>query len=147
MQQISSGKAPGSDAIPPAVYKHGGPRLTAELTTLFQEMWCQGKFPKDFKNGFHHNADNTDKTCTPATPAILPTTTTPTTTNDIPPVSTDFSCPQCARNFNSRIGLVVTCESIARRLVNQYLGLRPTVAAPASTDLTAPAHLHTAWAY
>ncbi|VDM03028.1 unnamed protein product [Schistocephalus solidus] len=39
LQQISSGKAWGSDAIPPEVYKHGGPRLMAELTTLFQELW------------------------------------------------------------------------------------------------------------
>ncbi|VDM04307.1 unnamed protein product [Schistocephalus solidus] len=38
VQQISSGKAPGSNAIPPEVYKHGWPRLMAELTTLFQEM-------------------------------------------------------------------------------------------------------------
>ncbi|VDL98857.1 unnamed protein product [Schistocephalus solidus] len=38
VQQISSGKAPGSDAIPPKVYKHGGPRMMAELTTLFQKM-------------------------------------------------------------------------------------------------------------
>ncbi|VDL91245.1 unnamed protein product [Schistocephalus solidus] len=36
VQQISSGKAPGSDAIPPKVYKHCVPRLMAELTTLFQ---------------------------------------------------------------------------------------------------------------
>ncbi|VDL93312.1 unnamed protein product [Schistocephalus solidus] len=36
----------------------------------------------------------------PAAPDI------PTTMNDIPPASTDFSCPQCARNFNSCIGLV-----------------------------------------
>uniref|UniRef100_A0A183SPR1 Reverse transcriptase domain-containing protein n=1 Tax=Schistocephalus solidus TaxID=70667 RepID=A0A183SPR1_SCHSO len=43
VQQISSGKASGSDAIPPEVYKHGGPRLMAELTTLFQEMWRQGQ--------------------------------------------------------------------------------------------------------
>ncbi|VDM04355.1 unnamed protein product [Schistocephalus solidus] len=41
VQQISSGKATGSDAIPPEVYKHCGPRLSAELTTLFQ-MWRQG---------------------------------------------------------------------------------------------------------
>ncbi|VDL91626.1 unnamed protein product [Schistocephalus solidus] len=26
--------------------------------------------------------------------------------NDIPPASTDFSCPHCTRNFNSHIGLV-----------------------------------------
>ncbi|VDL85980.1 unnamed protein product [Schistocephalus solidus] len=49
VQQISSGKAPGSDAIPPEVYKHGGPRLMAELTTLFQ-MWRQGQVPQDFKD-------------------------------------------------------------------------------------------------
>uniref|UniRef100_A0A183SGZ5 Reverse transcriptase domain-containing protein n=1 Tax=Schistocephalus solidus TaxID=70667 RepID=A0A183SGZ5_SCHSO len=39
VQQISSSKALGSDSIPPEVYKHGGPRLMAELTTHFQEMW------------------------------------------------------------------------------------------------------------
>ncbi|VDL95121.1 unnamed protein product [Schistocephalus solidus] len=50
VQQISSGKAPGSDAIPPEVRKDGGPRLMSELTTLFQEMWCQGKVPQDFKD-------------------------------------------------------------------------------------------------
>ncbi|VDL96484.1 unnamed protein product [Schistocephalus solidus] len=42
VQQISSNKAPGSDEIPPEVYKHGGPQLMAELTTLFREMWGQG---------------------------------------------------------------------------------------------------------
>uniref|UniRef100_A0A183SMX7 Reverse transcriptase domain-containing protein n=1 Tax=Schistocephalus solidus TaxID=70667 RepID=A0A183SMX7_SCHSO len=50
VQQISSGKAPGSDAIPLEVYKHGRPRLRAELTTLFQEMWRQGQVPQDFKD-------------------------------------------------------------------------------------------------
>ncbi|VDM06603.1 unnamed protein product [Schistocephalus solidus] len=48
MQQISSGKAPGSDAIPPEVHEYAGPRLMAELTTLFQEMWCQGQVCQDF---------------------------------------------------------------------------------------------------
>ncbi|VDL98177.1 unnamed protein product [Schistocephalus solidus] len=50
MQQISSDKAPLSDAIPPEVYKHGGPRLMAELTTLFQDIWLQGQIPQDFKD-------------------------------------------------------------------------------------------------
>ncbi|VDL99427.1 unnamed protein product [Schistocephalus solidus] len=49
LQQISSGKALGADAITPEVYKHGGPRLMAEHTTFFQEMWRQGQFPQDFK--------------------------------------------------------------------------------------------------
>ncbi|VDL89998.1 unnamed protein product [Schistocephalus solidus] len=50
VQQISSAKAPGSDAIPPEVYKHSGPRLTAELTIHLQEMWHQEKAPQDFKD-------------------------------------------------------------------------------------------------
>ncbi|VDL96241.1 unnamed protein product [Schistocephalus solidus] len=43
VQQISSGKAPGSGAITPDVYNHGGPRLMAEIATLFQEMGHQGQ--------------------------------------------------------------------------------------------------------
>nr|VZI37041.1 unnamed protein product [Spirometra erinaceieuropaei] len=43
VQQLSSGKAPGSDAIPAEVYKHGGPLLMDHLTALFQEMWRQAK--------------------------------------------------------------------------------------------------------
>nr|VZI30024.1 unnamed protein product [Spirometra erinaceieuropaei] len=38
VQQLSSRKAPGSDAIPAKVYKHGGPLLMDHLTALFQEM-------------------------------------------------------------------------------------------------------------
>ncbi|BHF82406.1 hypothetical protein SprV_0802554400 [Sparganum proliferum] len=38
VQQLSSGKVPGSDAIPAEVYKHGGPQLMDHLTALFQEM-------------------------------------------------------------------------------------------------------------
>nr|VZI39374.1 unnamed protein product [Spirometra erinaceieuropaei] len=50
VQQLSSGKAPGSDAIPAEVYKHGGPLLMHHLTALFQEMWRQGEVPQDFKD-------------------------------------------------------------------------------------------------
>ncbi|VDM01819.1 unnamed protein product [Schistocephalus solidus] len=57
-------------------------------------------------SGIHRNAGNTDTQCTFSAPAILNTTATPTTMNDILPDSTDFFCPNCARNFNSRIGLV-----------------------------------------
>ncbi|VDM02255.1 unnamed protein product [Schistocephalus solidus] len=55
VQQISSGRAPGSDAIPPEIYKHGGPRLMAELTTIFQEIWRQGQVCQEFKDAtiFH----------------------------------------------------------------------------------------------
>nr|VZI29210.1 unnamed protein product [Spirometra erinaceieuropaei] len=50
VQQLYSGKAPGSDEIPAEVYKHGGPQLMDHLTALFQEMWSQGKVPQDFKD-------------------------------------------------------------------------------------------------
>nr|VZI37425.1 unnamed protein product [Spirometra erinaceieuropaei] len=50
VQQLSSGKAPGSDAIPAEVYKHGGPQLMDHLTALFQEMWLQDEVPQDFKD-------------------------------------------------------------------------------------------------
>nr|VZI14105.1 unnamed protein product [Spirometra erinaceieuropaei] len=50
VQQLSSGKAPGSDAIPAEVYKRGGPLLMDHLTALFQEMWRQGEAPQDFKD-------------------------------------------------------------------------------------------------
>nr|VZI36615.1 unnamed protein product [Spirometra erinaceieuropaei] len=50
VHQLSSGKAPGSDAIPAEVYKHGVPQLMDQLTALFQEMWRQGEVPQDFKD-------------------------------------------------------------------------------------------------
>ncbi|VDM05068.1 unnamed protein product [Schistocephalus solidus] len=54
----------------------------------------------------HRNADNTDTPFTPSGHAFLTTTATPTSMNDIPQASKNFPCPHCARNFNSRIGLV-----------------------------------------
>nr|VZI31776.1 unnamed protein product [Spirometra erinaceieuropaei] len=50
VQQLSSGKAPGLDAIPAEDYKHGDPQLMDHLTALFQEMWRQGEVPQDFKD-------------------------------------------------------------------------------------------------
>nr|VZI38030.1 unnamed protein product [Spirometra erinaceieuropaei] len=50
VQILSGGKAPGSDAIPVEVYKHGCPQLMDHLTALFQEMWRQGEVPQDFKD-------------------------------------------------------------------------------------------------
>nr|VZI42288.1 unnamed protein product [Spirometra erinaceieuropaei] len=50
VQQLSSGNAPGSDAIPAEVNKHEGPQVMDHLTTLFQEMWREGEVPQDFKD-------------------------------------------------------------------------------------------------
>ncbi len=47
---LSSGKAPGSDAIPAEVYKEGGPVLWAKLHQLIQLIWHQETVPQDFKD-------------------------------------------------------------------------------------------------
>ncbi|BHF80058.1 hypothetical protein SprV_0702318200 [Sparganum proliferum] len=50
VQQLSSGKTPGSDAIPAEIYKHGCAQLMDHVTVLFQKMWCQGEVPQNFKD-------------------------------------------------------------------------------------------------
>ncbi|BHF85870.1 hypothetical protein SprV_1002904400 [Sparganum proliferum] len=50
VQQLSSGKAPGSDAIPAEVYNHGAPQLMDHLTKLLQVMWLQREISQDFKD-------------------------------------------------------------------------------------------------
>ncbi|VDM06281.1 unnamed protein product [Schistocephalus solidus] len=98
-------------------------------------------------SGPHCNADNSDTPCTPFAPAILTATANPTTMNDIPqplPFSPAHNAPATSTHPSAWL---VTCESIARRLLNQCLGLQHTVAAPASAALTASAHLQTAWAF
>ncbi|VDL95336.1 unnamed protein product [Schistocephalus solidus] len=98
-------------------------------------------------SGIHRNSDNTGTPCTPSTPAILTATAFPTTMNDSPqslPISPADTAPVTSTHASA---WSVTCESIGWRLVNQCLGLRNTIDAPASSALTAPAHLHTTWAY
>ncbi|BHF69444.1 hypothetical protein SprV_0301248800 [Sparganum proliferum] len=38
VQQLSSGKGPGSDAIPAEIYEHGGAQLIDRLMELFSEI-------------------------------------------------------------------------------------------------------------
>ncbi|VDM04158.1 unnamed protein product [Schistocephalus solidus] len=88
-----------------------------------------------YDTGIHRNADNADTSCTPSAPAIL----TATTKTDIPqplPIYPAHTAPATSTHASAWL---VTCESIARRLVNQCLGLQHPVAAPTSTALTAPA--------
>ncbi|XP_069960323.1 RNA-directed DNA polymerase from mobile element jockey [Cherax quadricarinatus] len=47
---LSSGKAPGSDAIPAEVYKEGGMALVEKLHQLFQLVWQHETVPQDFKD-------------------------------------------------------------------------------------------------
>ena len=44
---LSSGKAPGSDAIPAEIYKAGGPPVAEKLTELFHIMWRKEAIPQE----------------------------------------------------------------------------------------------------
>ena len=50
IQYLSSGKAPGTDAIPAEVYKAGGLPMAEKLTELCQCMWRKEAIPQDFKD-------------------------------------------------------------------------------------------------
>ncbi|BHF63375.1 hypothetical protein SprV_0200636700 [Sparganum proliferum] len=50
LQQLSGGKAPGSDAFSVEIYRHDGHRLMDQVTTLIQELWSCGQVPWYFKD-------------------------------------------------------------------------------------------------
>ena len=47
---LKNGKAPGADAIPAEVYKHGGTELAHKLHCLFIQIWKHSIVPQDFKD-------------------------------------------------------------------------------------------------
>ena len=47
---LSSGKAPGSDAIPAGIYKAGGSPVAEKLIELFHIMWRKEAIPQEFKD-------------------------------------------------------------------------------------------------
>ena len=47
---LSSGKAPGSDAIPAELYKAGGTPVAKKMTELFHIMWRKEAIPQEFKD-------------------------------------------------------------------------------------------------
>ena len=55
IKQISAGKAPGKDAIPPEIFKYGGTKLVKKLLALFIQIWTQGMVPQDFKDAMIHH--------------------------------------------------------------------------------------------
>ena len=50
IKQLTSGKAPGADGIPPDIFKHGGTCIAEELLRLFTLIWEEGKVPQDFRD-------------------------------------------------------------------------------------------------
>ena len=47
---LSSGKAPGSDAIPAEIYKAGGTPVAKKMTELFHIIWRKEAIPQEFKD-------------------------------------------------------------------------------------------------
>ena len=47
---LSSGKAPGPDAIPAEIYKDAGGSLSIKLHSLFLLVWQQEKIPQEYKD-------------------------------------------------------------------------------------------------
>ena len=47
---LSSGKIPGSDAIPAEIYKAGSPPVAEKLTGLLHIMWRKEAIPQEFKD-------------------------------------------------------------------------------------------------
>ena len=47
---MTSGKAPGPDAIPAELYKMGGETIRSQLTSLFQTTWNQVHLPQELKD-------------------------------------------------------------------------------------------------
>ena len=50
IELLSSGKTPGSEAIPAEIYRAGGPPVAEKLTELFHIMWRKETIPKEFED-------------------------------------------------------------------------------------------------
>ena len=50
VKTLSSGKAPGSDAIPAEIYKAGGIPFAKMMTELFHIVWRKEAIPQEFKD-------------------------------------------------------------------------------------------------
>ncbi|BHF59678.1 hypothetical protein SprV_0100263900 [Sparganum proliferum] len=67
VKQLSSGKAPGLDAISAEIYEHGDPQHMDRLTALFQEMWRQSEVSQDLKDVtivYSHKQTGNHQLCT-----------------------------------------------------------------------------------
>ena len=50
IKQMTSGKAPGPDAIPAEVYMSGGAAINDQLKRLYKTMWNQEQLPQEFRD-------------------------------------------------------------------------------------------------
>ena len=50
IKQLTTGKSPGEDGIPPEVYKHGGRAVAEQLLALFIQTWQGGTVTQEFRD-------------------------------------------------------------------------------------------------
>jgi len=50
INQMSSGKAPGSDGLPLELFKSGGPDIIDKLVALYQSIWSSRSVSQEFKD-------------------------------------------------------------------------------------------------
>jgi len=50
VNQMASGKAPGTDGLPAEVFKAGGPNLITKLAQLSQNIWSKRSVPQEFSD-------------------------------------------------------------------------------------------------
>ena len=50
IKQLSSGKAPGQDGIPPEIYIHGGAAIANRLLDIVKQIWQEGEAVQDFRD-------------------------------------------------------------------------------------------------
>ena len=65
IKQLSSGKAPGADGIPPEIYKHGGEAVAKQLLQIIIQIWQSGAAVQDFRDAtiIHLYKSKGDRSC------------------------------------------------------------------------------------
>ena len=65
LKQLSSGKAPGEDGIPPEIYIHGGTAIASQLLKIVRQIWHEGEAVQDFRDAtiVHLYKNKGDRSC------------------------------------------------------------------------------------
>ena len=65
IKQLSSGKAPGGDEIPPEIYKDGGVPVAKRLLEIIKQIWQEGAAVQDFRDAIitHLYKNKGDRSC------------------------------------------------------------------------------------
>ena len=65
IEQLTSGKSPGEDGIPPEIFKHGGPAIAEQVLKVFKKIWEEAEVVQDFRDAIivHLYKNKGDRNC------------------------------------------------------------------------------------